>query len=81
MGFLSEQVLSGCIHVQREVRCCCVSEVPCYLPVFLFTNMIFILTFEVSQYIKADRDTEIWEWLEILSDDRKREHTLLFPSR
>lgn len=38
-----------------------VFEVPRYLPACLFTNMIFILTFEVSQNIKAVRDTEIQE--------------------
>lgn len=43
--------------------------------------MIFILTFEVAQNTKPDWGTEIWEWLEILRDDNKREHTLLFPSR
>lgn len=39
----------------------------CYLPAFLFTNMIFTLPFEASQNIKADRDTEIWEWLDTVA--------------
>lgn len=38
-----------------------------YLLAFLFINMILILPFEVSQNMKADRDTEIWEWLDTVA--------------
>lgn len=82
-GFLSEQVLSGSIHAQWEVRCCCVSEVPCYLLsscLSLYQHDFNFTLWSVPEYESRQGHRNLGvAWYR--SDDRKREHIRLFPSR